>query len=76
MTIADEDDNHRVITLMGDDEADAGQGLIGWSSPLARSLRKAETGDLRIVTLPSGQKEWEIVEISYPKEAAQTAETT
>ncbi|MET0364660.1 MAG: transcription elongation factor GreB [Sphingobium sp.] len=65
VTIADEDDNHRTVTLVGDDEAEAGEGRIGWNSPLARALRGAVVGDLRKVNLPGGEKEWEIVEIGY-----------
>lgn len=66
VTIADEDDNHRTLTLVGDDEQDAGKGLIGWSAPLARALRGAAQGDLRRVHLPGGEKEWEVMEVSYP----------
>ncbi|NJM51454.1 MAG: transcription elongation factor GreB [Sphingomonadales bacterium] len=66
VTLADQDDNQRTITIVGDDEADAGSGRIGWNSPLARALRKAEVGDLRTVMLPSGPKEWEVMEIRYP----------
>ncbi len=66
VTIADEDDNHRTLTLSGDDEADAGAGRIGWNSPLARALRGAAVGDLRKVTLPAGEKDYEVVEIRYP----------
>jgi transcription elongation factor GreB len=66
VTIADEDDNQRVLTLVGDDEADAGADRIGWNSPLARALRGARVGDLRTVTLPGGAKEWEVIAISYP----------
>jgi transcription elongation factor GreB len=66
VTIADEDDEHRMITLVGDDEQDAGKGLIGWSAPLARALRGAAVGDLRRVRLPGGEKEWEVLEIAYP----------
>ncbi len=66
VTIADEDDNHRTLTLTGDDEADAGAGRIGWNSPLARALRGAAIGDLRRVMLPAGEKEYEVMEISYP----------
>lgn len=65
VTIADEDDVHRTVTLVGDDEADAGQGLIGWGSPLARALRGAGLGDLRTVRLPAGDKEWEVMAIAY-----------
>ena len=66
VTLADEDDNERVVTLVGEDEADAGAGLISWNSPIARAIRGAAIGDLRRVQLPSGEKELEIVSISYP----------
>ncbi|GMM60474.1 transcription elongation factor GreB [Novosphingobium pituita] len=64
--IADEDDTRRTLTLVGDDEQDASNGLIGWSAPIARALRGARIGDLRVVHLPGGQKEWEIMTITYP----------
>src|SRR4051812_43518909 len=41
VTIADEDDNHRTITIVGDDEQDATAARIGWSAPMARALRGA-----------------------------------
>jgi transcription elongation factor GreB len=66
VTIADEDDNERVLTLVGDDEADAGAGRVGWGSPIARALRGAAIGDVRTVTLPGGTKAWEVVAIAYP----------
>ena len=65
VTIADEDDNHHTVHLVGDDEQDAGAGRIGWNSPLARALRGASVGDLRVVSLPSGSKEWEVLAIRY-----------
>jgi len=64
VTIADED--QRTLTLVGDDEQDASLGLIGWSAPMARALRGAAVGDLRRVRLPGGEKEWEVMAISYP----------
>ncbi len=67
--IADEDDARRVLTIVGDDEQDATNNLIGWSAPIAKALRGARVGDLRIVRLPSGEKEWEIMSISYPDAA-------
>ena len=69
VTIADEDDNQRIVTLVGDDEQDASQGMIGWSAPMARALRGAAVGDVRKVALPGGEKEWEVLEISYPAAA-------
>lgn len=68
VTIADEDDNEREITLVGDHEQEAGKGLLGWSSPMARALRGAEVGDSRTVKLPGGSKEWEVIAITYPGE--------
>ena len=66
VTVADEEDNERVVTIVGNDEADAGAGRIGWDSPLSRALRGAAIGDLRRVQLPGGEKEWEVVAIDYP----------
>lgn len=67
LTIADEDDNQRVLTLVGDDEAEAGSGRIGWNAPLARALRGATVGDLRRVVLPVGEREYEVIAITYPE---------
>jgi transcription elongation factor GreB len=67
VTIADTDDLQRTITLVGDDEAAAGEGRIGWNSPLARVLRGARVGDVRTVMLPAGAKEWEVLNIEYPE---------
>lgn len=66
VTLADEHDARRVVTIVGDDEAQAGEGRIGWNSPIARAVRGASLGDLRRVSLPSGEIEYEIMEISYP----------
>ena len=65
VTLADEHDNEKIVTIVGDDEQDAGQGKIGWNSPMARALRGAEVGDHRTVRLPSGAKEWEVTAIHY-----------
>ncbi len=64
--LADEDDHRRLLTIVGDDETDAGSGKIGWSAPVARALIGARVGDERIVRLPSGEKSYEVVGISYP----------
>ena len=64
--LADEDDARRILTIVGDDETDASLGRIGWSAPLARALIGARVGDERIVRLPSGEKSYEVMAISYP----------
>lgn len=63
--IADDDDRRRTLTIVGNDEADAGAGRIGWDSPLARALRGAAVGDLRRVQLPGGEIEYEVMAIRY-----------
>lgn len=67
--LADDDDQRRTLTIVGDDEADASVGRIGWSAPLARALVGAKVGDDRIVRLPSGEKSYEVMSISYPADA-------
>lgn len=64
--LADEEDNRRTLTIVGDDETDASVGRIGWSAPLARALIGARVGDERTVRLPAGEKSYEVMEIRYP----------
>jgi transcription elongation factor GreB len=64
--LADEQGARRTITIVGDDEADATAGRIGWSAPLAKALIGAKVGDERVVVLPAGEKSYEVVAILYP----------
>jgi transcription elongation factor GreB len=64
--LADEMDERRTLTIVGDDEADASAGLIGWSAPLARALIGARVGEERVVRLPAGEKSYEVMAIRYP----------
>ena len=66
VTIADEEDQERTIIIVGNDETDTASGRIGWDAPIARALRGASVGDLRKVRLPGGEKDYEILKISYP----------
>lgn len=66
VTIVDEEGATRTFTIVGDDEQDASAGRIGWSAPMARALRGAAVGDLRTVHLPAGEKQWEVLGITYP----------
>lgn len=66
VTIVDEDDEERTLTLVGTDEADASAGRINWYSPLAMALKGAAVGDVRRVSLPGGTRDYEIVAIAYP----------
>ena len=66
VTIADDQNRQRTVTIVGDDEADAGNGQVGWNSPFGLALRGAGVGDVRHVALPSGEVEYEVLAISYP----------
>ena len=55
----------RTVKIVGVDEADPGQGLISWLSPLARALMKAREGDRVRFQSPAGWRELEVLEIRY-----------
>lgn len=63
--LADENSERRTITIVGDDEADASAGRIGWSAPLSRALIGAKVGEERIVRLPASEKSYEVVAVAY-----------
>ena len=65
--LADEDNNQRIITIVGDDEADATEGRVGWNAPLARAIVGARIGDERVVRLPSAEKSYVVIAIGYPE---------
>ena len=66
VTIADDQDQQRTITIVGDDEADASKARVGWNAPIARALRGAAIGDVRRLTLPAGTIDYEVLAICYP----------
>ena len=64
--LADENDDRRIVTLVGEDEADASSGQVSWAAPIARALVGAKVGDERVVRLPAGEKSYEVMKIDYP----------
>ncbi len=52
-------------TLVGEDEADAKQGMISVTSPVARALMGKEVGDDVSVKVPKGVREFEVLEIRF-----------
>jgi|TARA_B100001059_G_scaffold91096_1_gene89909 transcription elongation factor GreA len=60
-----EKESELIYSIVGDDEADIKEGLISINSPIARSLIGKEKGDVVTVGTPSGEKEFEILEIFY-----------
>ncbi len=60
--LMEEDDGREVTyTIVGEDEADIGAGMISISSPIARALIGKEEGDEAVVNAPAGEKTYEIV---------------
>ena len=56
----------RTFTLVGQDEAESTASRISWISPIGRALLGARVDDQRIVTLPAGTREYDVLAIDYP----------
>ncbi|MBK7950968.1 MAG: transcription elongation factor GreA [Deltaproteobacteria bacterium] len=61
---AENDDQIR-YTIVGEDEADAKQGRISITSPVAQALMNKSVGDEVSVKVPKGRRELEVVQISF-----------
>ena len=51
--------------IVGEDEADIKQGLISFTSPIARALIGNSEGDVVSFSAPSGEKQFEVIEVRY-----------
>ena len=60
-----ESEKEIIYSIVGDDEADIKGSMISINSPIARSLIGKVEGDIVLVETPSGNKEFEILNISY-----------
>ena len=66
VTLADEDTNTRVkYQIVGDMEADAKNGKISISSPIARALIGKSAGDSAEVMAPGGARSYEILKVQF-----------
>lgn len=63
VTFADENDQQQRVQLVGEDQANATQGLINWGSPLGRALLGAQLGDEVLWKRPAGDQMIEVVQI-------------
>ena len=59
----DEHDQEHQVQLVGEDQADAAQGLINWGSPLGRALLGAGPGDEVLWRRPVGDQMIEVLAI-------------
>ena len=61
------DDNNKKVTykIVGEDEADIKIGKLSVTSPISRSLIGKNEGEIVVIKTPSGEKEYEIIEVKY-----------
>lgn len=58
----DEEVSYKIV---GDDEADLKHNMISVNSPIARAAIGKKVGDTVLVQAPSGEIEYEVVEVKY-----------
>ncbi len=63
---ADETGLEQSLSIRGIDEADSAAGEVSWVAPIARALLKAHIGDVVRLTTPSGVRDIEVLDVSYP----------
>lgn len=65
VVLVDEDDVEKSFQIVGEAEANIEKGLLNINSPLARALIGKDEGDSVEVKTPGGDKDYEIVSITY-----------
>ena len=58
-------DKELTYKIVGEDEADARQGMISYTSPIARALIGKDEGDAIEFQAPDGLKTYDILEVRY-----------
>ena len=54
-----------VYKIVGEDEANIKEGLISYTSPIARALIGNNEGDVVSFSAPGGEKQYEVIEVRY-----------
>jgi transcription elongation factor GreA len=65
VTVLDEDDKKQRYQIVGMTEADARQGRISYDSPLGRALIGKQVGEEVEVTVPSGDRFYQVKKIEF-----------
>jgi transcription elongation factor GreA len=60
-----ETEDEVTYTILGEDEADASQGRISITSPVAQALMNKQVGDEVMVKVPKGTRELEVLKIRF-----------
>ena len=60
-----QNDQEITYRIVGEDESDIKLGMISYTSPIARALIGKSEGDEIIFQAPGGEKEYEILQVTY-----------
>jgi len=60
-----ESGDEKAYTILGEGETDIDLGIISYQTPLAKAFLGNKQGDVVDVTLPRGQKRFEILEVTF-----------
>lgn len=66
VTYVDAQDVQRTVRIVGIDEANSALGEVSWVSPIARTLLKANEGDVLKLVMPGRVDEIEVLQVNYP----------
>ncbi|TDP49194.1 GreA/GreB family elongation factor [Zavarzinia compransoris] len=67
VSVADEDDAHLTVDIVGEHEADPALGRVSYLSPLGRALVGAGVGDVVVWRRPAGPRRLEVIAIALPE---------
>ena len=65
MVVDFQNDQEITYKIVGEDEADIKLGMISYTSPIARALIGKSEGDEILFQAPGGEKEYEIISVTY-----------
>lgn len=65
--VIDEEESERIYCIVGVDEIDTSKNWISMHSPIGKALIGCEEGDTVLVRTPKGEREFEILKVSYQK---------
>lgn len=65
VTLENADGKHVVYQIVGEDEANLNLKKISWKSPLGNELLNKQTGEIVVVEVPAGVREFEIIGFKF-----------
>jgi transcription elongation factor GreB len=65
VTVVNQRNEERTISIVGLDEVDPQRGYVSWVSPIARALTKSAEGDTVQVPTPGGVESLEVLTVVY-----------